>query len=290
MCSQKLNQTQSGKAWEYALTQKCATLLNKDVLIVQNAEFKRAENAYHLLSDEEKNKIVIAAESCIEFLNKQDAQLSTARFVEMQSDSTGQSGDVRDIVIKTDKNEIGISAKIRNDSLKHSRLSNKLDFGKIWYGIPCSDKYWSAIAPVFNILSSNEYTFWRDMPNKHEDIYIPILHAFIDEVLDQADPSKLTHYLLGYNDFYKIIKENNHVEIQSFNINRNLKWGRKLSLPTYINDFYIKERSNTTAILVMNEGWQLSFRLHSATSKIESSLKFDVRLTGQPDKLTKHYI
>ena len=290
MSSQKLTQTQSGKAWEYALTQQCEILLNDAVAIVQNAELEKSANAYHLLSDSEQNKISKAAEMCIEFLSKQDAQLSTARFVEMQSDKAGQSGDVRDIVIKTEKNEIGISAKIRNDSLKHSRLSNKLDFGSVWYGNPCSDKYWAEIEPVFNALELNQYTYWRDIPNKHQQIYLPILHAFMDEVLDRASPSKMTHYLLGHHDFYKIIKDNSHLEIQSFNINGGLKWGRKIALPTYISDFYLKKNSNTTAILIMDEGWQLSFRLHSATSKIQNSLKFDVRLVGQPDKLSKHYI
>ena len=32
----------------------------------------------------------------------------------------------------------------------------------------------------------------------------------------------------------------------------------------------------------MDNGWQISFRIHSASSKVEPSLKFDIQLVGQP--------
>lgn len=35
----------------------------------------------------------------------------------------------------------------------------------------------------------------------------------------------------------------------------------------------------------MDNGWQISFRIHNASSKVEPSLKFDVELIGQPTGL-----
>jgi hypothetical protein len=35
----------------------------------------------------------------------------------------------------------------------------------------------------------------------------------------------------------------------------------------------------------MDNGWQISFRIHNASSKVENSLKFDIQLTGQPTDL-----
>ena len=39
---------------------------------------------------------------------------------------------------------------------------------------------------------------------------------------------------------------------------------------------------------VFDKGWQLSFRIHSASSRVESSLKFDVQIVGLPFTLTRH--
>jgi len=39
----------------------------------------------------------------------------------------------------------------------------------------------------------------------------------------------------------------------------------------------------------MDKGWQVNFRVHNAATKIESSLKFDVTLEGNPPVLfTQH--
>ena len=100
----------------------------------------------------------------------------------------------------------------------------------------------------------------------------------------------MLRYLIGVYDFYKVMKENGTILIQSFNLDGTLKWGNKLSLPNRIIDCEIKDRSTTTALMYMDEGWSLSFRIHSARSLAEPSLKFDVRLTGVPPVLTNHYI
>ena len=42
--------------------------------------------------------------------------------------------------------------------------------------------------------------------------------------------------------------------------------------------------------MVLDAGWQLSFRIHNATSRIERSLKFDIQIIGQPPQLSQHHI
>ena len=37
-----------------------------------------------------------------------------------------------------------------------SNILDKLDFGKEWFGMPCSDEYWNAIEPIFNTLKQKE--------------------------------------------------------------------------------------------------------------------------------------
>jgi len=111
-------------------------------------------------------------------------------------------------------------------------------------------------------------------------------------------PSQLVSYLIGNKDFYKVIKSKNTVEIQAYNINGTLNLAFKniepkyktpqVPLPTEILDISFKENSNTTIIVTMNNDWTLSFRIHNASSRIESSLKFDIILLKSPKKLFKN--
>ncbi len=44
----------------------------------------------------------------------------------------------------------------------------------------------------------------------------------------------------------------------------------------------------TTLLVTMNEGWQISFRIHSASSRIEPSLKFDINLVSASQSLFRN--
>ena len=52
--------------------------------------------------------------------------------LEIAQDNRGEAGDVRDIIISRvlHKWEIGLSAKNNHSAVKHSRLSDTIDFGK----------------------------------------------------------------------------------------------------------------------------------------------------------------
>ena len=255
-----------------------------------NSPHKKSQESYHLLTHVERRKIDRGANEAVLFLRTHDPRLLDAKRIIMQSDMMGKEGDVRDILIETGSAVIGISAKHRHDALKHSRLSDSIDFGKEWYGHACSAQYWRQVNPVFSMLRGKTGFLWRELTDKHISVYIPILTAFIQEVLQNASPTEMMRYLLGRYDFYKVIKENGNISLQSFNLGGSLKWGKRIPLPDKIIQFSLKQNSTTTAIMNLNRGWQISFRIHSASSKIEPSLKFDVRLEGCPNKLSRHEI
>lgn len=284
-----IKQTESGKAWEYGLARRCAD--NFAVALTENSSSNKAKNFYHQFSQSEQRRIDKAANDAIDFLCKHDKRLNNTKKVTLQSDVQGRSGDVRDILIETSTNDvIGISAKHRHRALKHSRLSKQIDFGNEWYGVPCSNSYWQAIKPLFEQLQNQQGKYWRDLPDKQNDFYVPLLQAFITEAKKHTVPAEMMKYLLGKHDFYKVIKENGNVSIQSFNIYNTLKWGSRLKLPSRIIEIEFKPRSKNTVLMVLDEGWQVSFRIHNARSMIEPSLKFDINLKGHPDKLTSHSI
>ncbi len=54
------------------------------------------------------------------------------------------------------------------------------------------------------------------------------------------------------------------------------------SLPSRIVSLEFKPDSTNTIELYMDGGWQFSFRIHNASTKVEPSLKFDVQILGIP--------
>ena len=140
----------------------------------------------------------------------------------------------------------------------------------------------------------------------HQVVYLPILDAFRKELLrlDKENPSivaeNLVQYLIGNQDFYKVIKGKNKVEIQAYNLHGtlNLPFEKikpkskipKLKLPTRLIEIVYQENSTTTLLVSLNEGWQISFRIHNASSRVEPSLKFDINLVSAPRTLFTNHI
>ena len=288
MSISKVTQTESGKAWEYGLARNFADVLKASSKL--DKAWVKSQDSYDLLPQDDRNRIDRAAGEVVAFLYAHDERLGTIRYVRIQSDKAGIQGDVRDILLQSSSAEIGISAKHRNNALKHSRLSDSIDFGKDWYGIPCSKAYWDAVRPIFDALREHKDNgvLWRDLHDKFGRYYVPILNAFVNEVNQNANPEQLLSYLLGRHDFYKVIKENGNLSIQSFNMSGQLKWGKRLSLTKRIIYFDMIPERETTAIMYLDTGWVITFRLHSASSRVEPSLKFDVQLKGSPQELLTH--
>lgn len=180
-------------------------------------------------------------------------------------------------------------------------MSKNLDFGDRWYGVPCSQNYWQEIAPIFNYLEEARGAglAWRDLPDKENDVYIPLLKAFLNELArsdSQYDgiPRRMVEYLLGEYDFYKVISIDAHktTQILTFNLRGTLNQSSQTerpktripvsNLPTRIVNMDFKPGSNNTVELYMDGGWQFSFRIHNAATLVETSLKFDIQIIGMP--------
>lgn len=292
-----LTQTDSGKAFEYQIAFELGLYLDKPFL--DSTAKAVAQKAYFTHSQIEQDKIQRAANEAVVFLCCHDERFKNAVFITLQDDKEGITGDVRDIVVNLlDGGQIGISAKNRHEAIKHSRLSDKIDFGKEWADYSCSSDYIKRIKPVFDDLRAKkkEGLLFRDIPDKVNRYYLPILMAFEDELrrlcedYGQHFVTRMFQYLLGRHDFYKVIKENGHVAIHSFNINGELKWGHKWKIPDRIDSITRKRGSSNTLIVSFTGGWQLSFRIHNASSRIEPSLKFDIQFIGMPQSINRHII
>lgn len=297
-----------GRAYEYAWIWALYEILIpiKNVEIIENSSFIANKRAWLTLNKDMQDLLKISANSAVSTILELEPKMSEKDdelLLEFQNDGAGEQGDVRDIVIKY-KNiewEVGLSIKHNHEAIKHSRLSHRLDFGQEWFGVPCSDFYWNAIKPIFDRLKieKSKGTNWSEISDKERNVYVPLLKAFIDEVIrtynkDSTIPKKMVEYLIGSKDYYKVISHDKKqlTLIRTFNLHNTLnKPSRfrvssiivpKVDLPTELVKLKFKLESNNTIEMYLNNGWQLSFRIHNASTKVEPSLKFDVQFIGMP--------
>ncbi|GAA7849483.1 restriction endonuclease [Helicobacter pylori] len=299
-----------GRAYEYAwclaLEQKLSVL--KKVIVDKQNGFNACYRAYESLEKSLQERYLESAKQgvlllldCEPLLSEVIVSSQNEITLSLQKDKLGEIGDVRDILIYFDRFCIGLSIKHNHDAVKHSRLSKDLDFGKKWLGVGVSQHYKDTIKPLFERLENakKEGMLWRDFPNKEQEIYAPLLQAFkkeilrIDENKKNKVPQKMVEYLLGKYDFYKAIllerEQKTKLEAYHFNntLNRSVKNKPKKiiplsKLPTRMIYFDFKPKSFNTLELVLNEGWSFSLRIHNASSKVEPSLKFDIKLLSIP--------
>ena len=318
MITTNSKQMTTGKAFEYALLFQFEEKLKDktNVEVIKNSSFDIAKGCFENTSKTEQADYLLSSSFAVNFMMDIEPKLSNdfgkedILQLEILSDNFGKEGDVRDVLAirLLQKWEIGVSAKNNHEAVKHSRLSSKIDFGEKWLGKKVSQEYFNTITPIFKNLEkirkeSKATRKWNELGNYHSSVYLPILNAFIKELraLDENNKniaSNLVSYLIGNKDFYKVIKSKNSVEIQAYNINGtlNLPFKKiepkyktpKVPLPTKIISIELKEDNDTTAIVTMDNDWTLSFRIHNASSRVESSLKFDINLLKSPKKLFKN--
>lgn len=307
-------QTIQGKAFEYACLKALHDNLNneQEVIIEDTDAYLIAKGFYEVLSNSQAENMRKGASAFVKIIKRLEPFLenpddNTPLYLSIQEDTKGIAGDVRDVVCKRKQKEweIGLSCKHNHTAVKHSRLSQTIDFGRQWFGKGCSEEYFTEVTPIFQKLITyrNTLTKWKELGNKEIIVYIPLLDAFVRELkrLDneypEEIPGELVKYLLGRNDFYKVItKESQKTTIiQAYNLFGMLNQPSKkvkpiqkvhrLALPTRFYDISYKKNSNNTIIVTCDGGWAFSFRIHNASTVIEPSLKFDIQLTGMPPEL-----
>ena len=306
MSEQSNNQ---GRAYEYiCVLTLCEEIQKVRPAIVQtNSALHANENAWNSISPFLQNVLSESAKATTATIFDMEPLLlergEDVVVLTCQTDKEGKDGDVRDIVItrKDVKWEIGLSIKHNHFAVKHSRLGKSLDFGAKWFNVPCSQDYWNAIKPIFDYLSEQKTLVkkWSELPSKDLQVYVPLLQAFMNEIqqsnsIDSTVPRKMVEYLLGEFDFYKVISIDSKriTRIQTYNLHGNLNQPSRTnkpkiqvpvaSLPTRIVSFDFKPNSTNTVELYMDGGWQFNFRIHNASTKVETSLKFDVQIVGMP--------
>ncbi len=313
-------QTANGKAFEYA----CVLGLYNELSPIQKIEIEdspqlqTALSLYCGMNEKMKETLDQAASAAVRVIRRLEPQLWVSNeneplYLSIQPDSAGIAGDVRDVLCLRKQNgwQIGFSCKHNQHAVKHSRLSGTIDFGKEWLGIPCSPEYFDNVVPIFSELrkyrdesrKNGKPMLWEDVENKADRYYKPILQAFMDELkkIDAENkrivPEALIRYLLGRHDFYKVITDdkNRTTRVEAINVSGTLNAmaGKEkpvakvpvLKMPSQFYHIGFRNGSDNTIEVICDEGWQISMRIHNASSQVEPSLKFDVQLVSLPSSI-----
>lgn len=329
------DQTTNGYAFEYAVCintpiairdwRNQHNLQTGSIRILQNTRFASLYQKWSLISNQKKDLMNKAALAGLRQILDMEPRLiyftdeDPIQIVPNES-ITGRAGDVRDIIyirnlrpqirrVRSNESngfhnnhwEIGISCKWNHWALKSPRLSNRIDFGEEWLGVPCSNQYWDDLEQPLHYLNSHRNQAWNELPEneKFQLVYRPFGNAFISELRKINEthgqiPISLLRYLLGRQDFYKLIgiESQRSTEIQVVNIDNTLNQPNqsinprfrlpKIVLPTRIINIDWIPGSEHTIQVVMDNGWQINLRLHNAETRIKNSLKFDVNFAGNP--------
>lgn len=301
-----------GRAYEYI----CISTLNEEINkirlseIEKNSSFNKSRECWESINLQMQKALKQSAITAIYAIFDLEPMVlekgNDKLILKLQKDSKGEIGDVRDIIIlrRDLKWEIGLSIKHNHFAVKHSRLGKTLDFGNKWFGVKCSEQYWNEVGPIFSYLNNEKMlgTNWRDLPHKEKDVYVPLLKAFIEEIKRSYQkhpelPKRLVEYLLGEYDFYKVISIDKRkiTKIQTYNLRGTLNKATRnkkpktiipiSNLPTRMVAIDFKPLSTSTVELYLDNGWQFSFRIHNASTKVETSLKFDIQIIGMPSTI-----
>lgn len=296
----------NGRAFEWATATALSHQLG--VPIEPSSGATKARVAFESLDPKMRGNFDAASAAATEHileLEGANPAVIAAQRVSFNTHAAGQGGDVRDLILLSNDCTLGFSCKNNHSALKHSRLSGTINFVSDWRidEEGCSREYFDAVGPIFERLkiirdASNGDALWRERDDIYESFYQPVLDAFQSELRrcltgESAEIrcGSLHKYLVGTVDFYKVMNRHSDgiVEIQGWNLNSTLNV-KTLHQPTALIDLRPSETSPNTVVLFLNRGFTFGFRIHSASSKIEPSLKFDINAVGIPPSLYTNHI
>ena len=151
------SQVNNGKSLEWAIAQNLKFI--SGVEISQGSAAITAAEKYNLISDSLRQRQMLASKLAIDHIFTRELISDfqgNSSMLAISQDFLGQSGDVRDVIIKGESKTIGFSCKNNHRAFKHSRLSGSIDFVRQW-GISrsgASPIYWNAVKPIFAKLST----------------------------------------------------------------------------------------------------------------------------------------
>ena len=165
--------------------------------------------------------------------------------------------------------------RIRNKN----KADKKTDFGKDWFDAPCSQRYWREVRSA-----NTDVKFLTSFCSEVERIAAnekQVAQAQ-KQVAQEQVVQKLWRLLMGGEDCYRVILDEQFPCIYSYNMRGSLAWGRRLRLRTCKNFMHIYMDEEERFANFCFDRWVLAGRLYSDVLEVE--------MVGKPSCLASYYI
>ena len=282
----------NGRALEYKLVEEMSRFFQRNISLTQRCQVdqQRDQIKYTNLPESKQAYFSSGSKKILRWLEDSHNLSQTSFTVDRLPDSEGVNGDPTDIRITLNESgqQINLSAKHNNKSLKHPRVApfvEHLGFSSDYIEAKLYRQMVKDVSNNFydeaNKLKPDCLKFKEllsinpDFVNDH--LYEPIT-SYIVNNLGFSDDSNVTNklfkYLTGLNvDYYQVLVNAKTVHVYAY---------ENIPNPTTFRSKMI-DRSNF--IIGFDNGWEMNLRIHTASSgitgcnKSSCSLKFDVTLS-----------
>lgn len=197
-------------------------------------------------------------------------------------DSAGRRGDPTDLRV----GRLNISAKRNSSEIKAPRISDSRDFARNWFGLQADrfslNKFKELFAPVRAMRLQNPNILWMDFD--YED-YLEKGIEFTIERLKSIDnlPKHWFHFVMGSRHDYYLVTYTDCEEkltIVGINFNGTLSCKKIVEDELKVRDISLTSW-NSFEVSFTND-WRFKLRLHTASSRIEPSLKYSITIKSMP--------
>ncbi|HDX9659960.1 TPA: HaeIII family restriction endonuclease [Bacillus toyonensis] len=295
-----------GKAFEFATIREIVNTLGASPFSNHTVNFINdgGQTSFNSLSIQEQNKMNQAAHALVQQLLILEPWIEDHRLEVEYVVTVSGTPDVVDVYLHVCNRKVGISLKSNHDAARHSRVSPRIDVAQAWLGLDTNQEYMQSIQRIFTdflaYCENNNITLYRELTANQKDelLYSPVTCAFetlLQESLvnnQQSLPalSNMISYLIGNNDFYKASANFNRgqLTLMAFDLRNTLSPNQVLTLPTQCLNISRPTRNNNMHNYInieCNNSWEIEMRIHNASSRIENSLKWDVKLKSIPQNI-----
>lgn len=154
-----------------------------------------------------------------------------------------------------------------NTQKKTFVINRDYNWGDKWFGVPCSANYMQKMIALFDNYQTT---------NNRDEFY----KSYLIEFKNEFEKISNSNVLYGLLKLVTPDDDSNLAQVVYKKINQ-----RKIQLPNSIIELYYDVKYKSKLELTMNNGWSISFRIHNASTKVETSLKFDIQLQSKPEDI-----
>lgn len=261
-------------------------------LTAQTTKFQKQDEKHVVaLSDNMQVSHMDYVEQIFRWLEDEFSISSKCIVIHRLNDTEARKGDVTDVRISIDgEDDINLSLKHNHSALKHQRPPSVAQ----WMGMPKrseeDQQYRVRLTGIIDhYLQEAERicpgaVMFREVDAVDPGIKTELLYravctvvtTFIQEhCVDNTDRVRLLFdFLVGTIPFYKVHCSRGVVTISDF---------RNVEKP---NTLTVGQHEDKNVVLRFSNNWHINMRLHTASSRIGGSLKFDTQLQNADEVLT----